>query len=207
MNLWLSAHFLVAGLFLSCSALTSEECQPLVTPLSLVDPSMMYGRSNFLVGYVDHDIYRGILKTTESSWMNFTASPSANEVVMSQTNKMNETCLASSVKVTIDGNTATTSIANTTSVFHFLPSCDGCLVMSINATVRDLDKFATMLKLNVDVSGEEVNVRALYLLGREATLKDSDLERFKQQASCRLGSESRRLLYDPKKVSVLKVKA
>ncbi|XP_039676291.1 uncharacterized protein LOC120571417 isoform X2 [Perca fluviatilis] len=90
MNLWLSAHFLVAGLFLSCSALTSEECQPLVTPLSLVDPSMMYGRSNFLVGYVDRDIYRGILKTTESSWMNFTASPSANEVVMSQTNKIRQ---------------------------------------------------------------------------------------------------------------------
>ncbi|XP_039676290.1 uncharacterized protein LOC120571417 isoform X1 [Perca fluviatilis] len=199
MNLWLSAHFLVAGLFLSCSALTSEECQPLVTPLSLVDPSMMYGRSNFLVGYVDRDIYRGILKTTESSWMNFTASPSANEVVMSQTNKMNETCLASSVKVTIDGNTATTSIANTTSVFHFLPSCDGCLVMSINATVRDLDKFATMLKLNVDVSGEEVNVRALYLLGREATLKDSDLERFKQQASCLGFSGEPDFLYDPKK--------
>ncbi|KAF1382103.1 hypothetical protein PFLUV_G00160970 [Perca fluviatilis] len=71
--------------------------------------------------------------------------------------------------------------------------------MSINATVRDLDKFATMLKLNVDVSGEEVNVRALYLLGREATLKDSDLERFKQQASCLGFSGEPDFLYDPKK--------
>ncbi|TDH03637.1 hypothetical protein EPR50_G00144010 [Perca flavescens] len=199
MNLWLSAHFLVAGLFLSCSALTSEECQPFVTPLSLVYPSMLYRRSNFLVGYVDHDFYKSILKTTESSWVNFTASRSANQVVMFQTHKMNETCLTSSVKITIDGNTAITSIANTTSVFHFLPTCDGCLVMSINATARDLDKFATMLKLNVDVSGEEVNIRSLYLLGTEATLKDSDLERFKQQASCLGFSGEPDFVYDPKK--------
>uniref|UniRef100_A0A8D0DCM4 Apolipoprotein M n=1 Tax=Sander lucioperca TaxID=283035 RepID=A0A8D0DCM4_SANLU len=216
MNRWLSAHFLVAGLFLSCSALTSEECQPLVTPLSLVDPSMgtfmgrrcyglpgtqhkMYGRSNFLVGYVDHDFSKGILKITDSSWLNVTASTSANEVVMSQENKMNGTCLASSVKVTIDGNTATTSIANTTSVFHLLPSCEGCLLLSINATARDLDKFATMMKLNVAVSGEEINIRSLYLLGREATLKDSDLERFKQQASCLGFSGEPDLIYDPKK--------
>uniref|UniRef100_A0A8D0DCL9 Uncharacterized protein n=1 Tax=Sander lucioperca TaxID=283035 RepID=A0A8D0DCL9_SANLU len=199
MNRWLSAHFLVAGLFLSCSALTSEECQPLVTPLSLVDPSMMYGRSNFLVGYVDHNFYKGILKTTDSSWLNFTASTSANEVVMSQENKMNGTCLSTSVKVTIDGNTATTSIANITSVFHLLPSCEGCLVMSINATARDLDKFATMMKLNVAVSGEEINSRCLYLLGREATLKDSDLERFKQQASCLGFSGEPDFIFDPKK--------
>ncbi|XP_028453881.1 uncharacterized protein LOC114568466 [Perca flavescens] len=199
MNLWLSAHFLVAGLFLSCSALTSEECQPFVTPLSLVDPSMMYGRSNILAGYVDHNFYKGILKMTASSWLNFTASQSANEVVMFQQNKMNKTCVSASVKITIDGNTATTSLANTTSVFHFLPTCDGCLGMSIDTTVRDLDKLATMLKLNVDVSGEEVNVRSLYLLVREATLKDSDLEHFKQQASCLGFSGEPDFVYDPKK--------
>uniref|UniRef100_A0A8C9ZB05 Uncharacterized LOC116064682 n=1 Tax=Sander lucioperca TaxID=283035 RepID=A0A8C9ZB05_SANLU len=199
MNLWLSAHFLVAGLFLSCSALTSEECQPLVEPLSLVDPSMMYGRSNILVGYVDHDLYKGVLKTTDSSWLNFTASTSTNEVVMSQGTKMNKTCLSTSVKVTIDGNTATTSIGNTTSVFHMLPSCDGCLLMSINTTTRDLDKAATIMKLNVDLPGGELNVHSLYLLGREETLKDSDLERFKQQASCLGFSGEPDFLYDPKK--------
>ncbi|XP_031157045.1 uncharacterized protein LOC116050958 isoform X2 [Sander lucioperca] len=159
----------------------------------------MYGRSNFLVGYVDHDFSKGILKITDSSWLNVTASTSANEVVMSQENKMNGTCLASSVKVTIDGNTATTSIANTTSVFHLLPSCEGCLLLSIKATARDLDKLTTMMKLNVAVSGEEINIRSLYLLGREATLKDSDLERFKQQASCLGFSGEPDFLYDPKK--------
>ncbi|KAF1382104.1 hypothetical protein PFLUV_G00160980 [Perca fluviatilis] len=118
---------------------------------------------------------------------------------MFQQSKMKKTCVAASVKVTIDGNTATTSLANTTSMFHMLPSCDGCLLMSLNATVRDLDKLATLMKLNVDVSGEEVNIRSLYLLGREATLKDSDLERFKQQASCLGFSGEPDFLYDPKK--------
>lgn len=41
MNLWFSRHFLFAGLFLTISALTREECQPLVTPLSLADYSVV----------------------------------------------------------------------------------------------------------------------------------------------------------------------
>lgn len=41
MNLQSSSCFLFVGLFLSVSALTPEECQPLVTPLSLEDPSMV----------------------------------------------------------------------------------------------------------------------------------------------------------------------
>lgn len=41
MNLWFSRHFLFAGLFLTISALTREECQPLVTPLSLADHSVV----------------------------------------------------------------------------------------------------------------------------------------------------------------------
>ncbi|XP_078032211.1 uncharacterized protein LOC117263354 isoform X4 [Epinephelus lanceolatus] len=109
MNLWISSHLLVVGLFLSTSALTPEECQPLVTPLSLADRSILYGRWNFIVGYTDSDAFNAILKVTESSWMNVNASSSPDEDVVSQEEKLNGTCLAASVNVAYDDNIATTS--------------------------------------------------------------------------------------------------
>ncbi|KAK9527090.1 hypothetical protein VZT92_015752 [Zoarces viviparus] len=110
MNLWLSSHFLVAGLFLSSSALTPEECQPLITPLSLADPAMMYGRFNFIMGYTDNEVYNDIMRMTQSMWMNVTPSPSgSNTLIFSQENKINGTCVSAKVNTTIDGNTGTTT--------------------------------------------------------------------------------------------------
>ncbi|XP_074469163.1 uncharacterized protein LOC141754163 [Sebastes fasciatus] len=199
MNLWLISHFLVAGLFLSSSALTPEECQPLVTPLSLADPSMMLGLSNFMAGYSDNKVYNAILKLTQSSSMNITESPSnPSEVVMSQKNRINGTCSASTSNVIFDGNTASVSIANVTSMFHLLPTCDGCMLFSINVTARNLDKLLHKIEFNHDVTEEEIHAHALYLMGPGSTLKDSDLEHFKQQASCFGFSGEPDFLYDPK---------
>ncbi|KAF3706879.1 Saxitoxin and tetrodotoxin-binding protein 1 Precursor [Channa argus] len=198
MNLCLSSLFLVVGLFRSSSALTSEECRPLVTPLSLADPSMMFGRTNFIVGYTDHEVYKNILKVTDSSWLNMTASPSSpNELVMYHENRINGSCYASKFNITIDGNSAKSSYANVTSAFHLLPSCEGCVLLSINSTARDADK---MLKLmNFITTEKEISAHALYLLARETTVKDLDLEHFKQQASCLGFSGEPDFYYDPKK--------
>uniref|UniRef100_A0A3Q3NPW9 Uncharacterized protein n=1 Tax=Labrus bergylta TaxID=56723 RepID=A0A3Q3NPW9_9LABR len=60
MNLLLSSLFLVAGLFLSSSAQTVEECRPLITPLSTFEPvSLFY----FPPG--------ALFKTTKSQWIDF----------------------------------------------------------------------------------------------------------------------------------------
>ncbi|XP_070778314.1 saxitoxin and tetrodotoxin-binding protein 1-like [Enoplosus armatus] len=197
MNMWFSSHFLVVGLFLSSSALTPEECQPLITPLSLVDPSMMYGRTNFIMGYTDNDVFNTMLKSTESSWMKITPI-GPKELLMSQMNKINGTCFASKANATIDGNTATTSLINITSTFHILPSCEGCLIFSINSTARNFDKWLDLMKFNSAVK-EEFTARTLYLMGSNSTLTDSDLERFKQQASCLGFSREPDFHYDPKK--------
>merc|ERR1712137_698919 len=102
MNLWFSVPFLFAGLYLSSSAPTPEECQRMVTPLSLGDPNMLYGRSNFIMGYSDHEVYDSILKVTDSSWVKFTPSPyDVNTVLMSQENRINGTCSGSTINVTI----------------------------------------------------------------------------------------------------------
>ncbi|XP_049457615.1 uncharacterized protein LOC125904316 [Epinephelus fuscoguttatus] len=199
MNLWISSHLLVAGLLLSTSALTPEECQSLVTPLSLADRSTMYGRWNFITGYTDNEVYNTIGRLTESTWMNITPSPSnPNEVVVSQEDKINGTCITSVVNITIDGNTLSSSYFNITSEFYLLPSCDSCLLMSVNSTARNLDKLLQMMNFSSNVTGDKINARALYLNARESTLQDSDLEHFKQQASCLGFSREPDILYDPK---------
>ncbi|XP_017285179.1 uncharacterized protein LOC108243931 [Kryptolebias marmoratus] len=200
MNLWLSCLLLFASLFLSSSAPTPEECQNLVKPLSLADPSVMYGRMNFLVGYADHEVYKAILKVTDSSWVKVSASPtSATEIVVSQENKINGTCFSSTVKGTVEGDTVNSSIANTTSVFHVLPSCEGCLALSINSTAKNIQNLLKAMKFSDISMADEFHIRALYLLGPETTLKDSDLEHFKKQASCLGFSAELDFHYNPEK--------
>ncbi|KAL7381254.1 hypothetical protein ABVT39_002995 [Epinephelus coioides] len=198
MNLWNSSHLLVVGLFLSTSALTPEECQPLVTPLSLADRSIMYGRTNFIMGYSDHELYKSILKLTESSWLNITPSSSPDKVVMSQESKINGTCSGSSVNVTTDSNILTSQIANLTSEVHLLQSCDGCLLLNINSTGKNFRKLLDKMKFSSDVAEDDINAHSLYLMSKESILKDSDLEHFKQQARCLGFSGEPDYIFDPK---------
>ncbi|KAI9548448.1 hypothetical protein NQZ68_007304 [Dissostichus eleginoides] len=189
---------LVSGLFLSSWALTPEECQPLVTPRSLADPSMMYNKPNFLAGYNDNKVFRAILKGTQSSLVEISASPlSPQEVFMSHLNRMKGVCMHSTVNTTIDGDTATTSFANVTSKFHILPSSDSILVMSINSTASHFKKLLQMTQIDLEDAVDEISFHALYLLGRETTLSDSDMEEFKKQASCLGFSGEPHYIYNP----------
>ncbi|KAK1879109.1 Nectin-4 [Dissostichus eleginoides] len=240
---------LVSGLFLSSWALTPEECQPLVTPRSLADPSMMYNKPNFLAGYNDNKVFRAILKGTQSSLVEISASPlSPQEVFMSHLNRMKGVCMHSTVNTTIDGDTATTSfqtkdvsdctaeysphgvagnqlsrgdtskapfkntrstlvvlfyvhvfpaLANVTSKFHILPSSDSILVMSINSTASHFKKLLQMTQIDLEDAVDEISFHALYLLGRETTLSDSDMEEFKKQASCLGFSGEPHYIYNP----------
>uniref|UniRef100_G3P628 Uncharacterized protein n=2 Tax=Gasterosteus aculeatus aculeatus TaxID=481459 RepID=G3P628_GASAC len=185
MNLWLGLHLLLAGLLLSGAAPTPEECRPLITPLSLADPTVMYGRTNLMLGYTDTEILNNILRKTQSLWSTISQSPSSpNTHILFQHNRINGTCLLSKVNLTIDGNTGSSSHLNITSVVQMLPGLEGFLVFSIESTIRDLDKIVRMVNIVGDDTAEELNVRALYLMARETTLKDSDREHFRKQASC-----------------------
>ncbi|XP_073320281.1 uncharacterized protein [Pagrus major] len=181
-----SSIFLFAGLFLSVSALTPEECKPLVTPLSLEDPSVLHGMVHLIVGYTDTAIYNNILNASDSYWMNTIASPSNDkELIVHEEHKLNGTCYGMTVNLTIDGNVATMALGNITTMYHLLPSCDGCLVFSGNSTGRGLDQYFRAMNYESTIKADDViNSRAIYLMAKERTLKDSDLEQFKQQAGC-----------------------
>ncbi|XP_062243813.1 uncharacterized protein LOC133953758 [Platichthys flesus] len=182
MNLWLSSHLLVVGLFLCSAAPTPEECSQLVSPLSVDIGSKMLGSWNFLTGYTQSELFKDILKITESSSLNITKS-SGGGVEFSEAVKMKGQCFSTEANVTTDGHTATVSKMNVTSVFHLLSSSDDCLVFYINSTIGNLDQMLSFM--NVSFSGAEgTTIHSLYLMGRESTVKDSDMESFKHQASC-----------------------
>ncbi|KAG8004804.1 hypothetical protein GBF38_010601 [Nibea albiflora] len=198
MNLWFS-HLLVAGLVLTTSALTPEECQPLLKPLSLADSSMLHGRLNLIMGYSDTEAVDTILKSTESYWIKMTPSPSdKNELTVHEENKINGTCIILSFNMTIDGDAATMSVGNISKTLNVLPSCDGCVVFKSNITGRNTGKLFRHSNININITDEEVTSHATFLLARETTVKDSDLEQFKQQASCLGFTGEPDFKYDPK---------
>uniref|UniRef100_A0A8C2Z6R3 Uncharacterized protein n=1 Tax=Cyclopterus lumpus TaxID=8103 RepID=A0A8C2Z6R3_CYCLU len=186
MNLWLSTQFLVAGLFLSSWALTPEECRPLITPLSL-KPSMMFGRSNFLFGYTDNEFYNEYLKHMESYWIDINHSSSIVN---------NKNILRFSVEMI---NIQFLSLdSNFSASFHMLTTCDDCLLYSFNRTATNLDKMLEKMELNIKATAEETHYRGLYLMARGTTVKDSDLEHFRKQASCLGFNREPDFIYDPK---------
>ncbi|XP_060948370.1 uncharacterized protein LOC133025662 [Limanda limanda] len=182
MNLWLSAHFLVVGLFVCSAAPTPEECSQLVSPLSVDIGSKMLGSWNVLACYTEGELFNYFLNLTESSRLNITNS-SDGGVEFSEFNKIGGQCISSVAKVKIHGATATVSMMNITSVFHVLSSSDDSLIFDVNSTIGNMDQMMSFM--NITVPGVEgTTAHTVYLMGRETTVKDSDLERFKQQASC-----------------------
>ncbi|XP_023148870.2 uncharacterized protein LOC111583854 [Amphiprion ocellaris] len=183
MNLWLRGHFLFAVLFVSSSALTAEECEPLIRPLSMADPSLLHGRTHLLVGYTDNDIFKAILNHTHSSWLNITAGEDGG-LVITEANNMNGTCIGSKTNLTIEDDMARGLFADIQTGFHILPTCEGCLVFSVNSTADDIKKILEVFRVENPSDSHEFKARSVYLLGNKTTVKDSDMEYFKKQASC-----------------------
>merc|ERR1719167_1483014 len=123
MNLCLSSYVLLAGLVLSVSALTPEECQPMVTPQSLADRNVVYGRYNSLAGNADSKEMNGILKMTDSTWMTTSASTdSPNEVLVSEGNKLNGKCFWSRFNLSIENDSILRmSLPNWSAELQMLP--------------------------------------------------------------------------------------
>ncbi|XP_068602950.1 uncharacterized protein [Brachionichthys hirsutus] len=198
MDLCFGGCVLLAGLFLSVSALTPEECHPLIAPLSLANNSRIYGEFKTLAGSVDHEVLNKILKVTHSSWIRFSESESnPNEVVMFEANKMNGKCYESRIKMTIDGNVARMRLTNWTSEFQLLSSADGCLAILGNNTVSHIEPFLRLLNISKTFDDDkEFHARGFYLMCKEVTLTEADLEHFKKQAGCLGFSRELNFRYD-----------
>ncbi|XP_071386516.1 saxitoxin and tetrodotoxin-binding protein 2-like [Centroberyx affinis] len=119
-----SVYFLIAGLYLSSSAPTPEDCQRLLTPLPLDDLTKIHGRWNFIEGFTDHQMFESILKMVDSFSMTVSSPPSSNNILT-----INQQIMIRLLSLDEKDN----------STFQILPNCADCLVFSINTTVKDVD--------------------------------------------------------------------
>ncbi|XP_061787375.1 uncharacterized protein [Nerophis lumbriciformis] len=185
------------------SAATDDECSPLTTPLSLDDRHKLVGTRTFISGYTDHDVYNGFLETTQSTQMTFNESTlNDKDMFLYEEVKMNGTCYGTKLNISIDHNLASATMGNISSTIHLLPTCEGCQVLSINSTARDMKTFMESFHIYIpNNTNDEMKVRALYLFASGDSVKDSDLEHFKKQAQCLGFSGEANFLFDPKEGS------
>ncbi|KAM6990639.1 uncharacterized protein LKV04_010059 [Tautogolabrus adspersus] len=182
MNLSFCSLFLVAGLFLSTSAQSVEECRPLVTPLPTFQPS--YGRWIFIMGWITSEPHRVLFRTTKSQWIDFIQTSPDHKEFVQDIGIMHPTyCKYGSHPVTIHSNTAATDKSNFTCTYHSLPTCEGCLLYHVNS--RTNNQLIHIMDIdNPKTIAEVKSYRAFYLMAKESTIKDSDLEHAKKQARC-----------------------
>ncbi|XP_008329141.1 uncharacterized protein LOC103393827 [Cynoglossus semilaevis] len=200
MNLWLRAHFLLAGLILCSSAPTQDECETLLQPVSLKNIAKFYGRFNIITVFAE-GVYDKIMSSMESSWINNTAGTldGVEALAMSEVNKINGKCFSAKSTMKLVEDKVLAEYANITTSFHVLPGSEDVMVFSCNSTFSgDIDGLLQFLNLDVLGSPPEGVIRSLYLMSHHTTVKDSDLKQFKQQASC-LGFQGEPVFqYDPK---------
>uniref|UniRef100_A0A3Q3G843 Uncharacterized protein n=1 Tax=Labrus bergylta TaxID=56723 RepID=A0A3Q3G843_9LABR len=167
MNMWFSSLFLVAGLFLSCSAQTVEECRPLITPLPTFEPVSL---QCFLPGVLGNIYYyfltvHILFKTTQS---HISSAPSA----------VNHLYLYCPFHTIIMQHKS-----NFTCTYHSLPTCEGCLIYTVDS--RTNNQLIHIMNIDEPKTIAEVeSYRAFYLMAKESTVKHSDLEHAKKQAMC-----------------------
>ncbi|XP_076610719.1 uncharacterized protein LOC143335304 [Chaetodon auriga] len=159
----------------------------------------IYGRLNMIMGYADSTEFKAVLKSVESCWMNFSPSDTSDKVDIHQVKKINGTCFSTTMKTTVVGDSLSLTCNNITTVFHVLPSCEGCVVFSVTATATNFGEYLDALNLDSIDTREHFTTRVLYLMAREDTVKDSGLEDFKMLASCLGFSGEPDFHYDTKK--------
>ncbi|XP_059205483.1 uncharacterized protein LOC131984611 isoform X2 [Centropristis striata] len=163
----------------------------------------MYGRWNYLIGYIEMEGFN-YFERTQSVWLNINQSPNPNELILTQRDRIGGTCVTSILNATFDGDTFSILFTNASTQFQLLPACDGCMVKIFNSTSRNVEflrrlNIMKLLKgIDFDPKIKEISFRHLYMMARGSSLQDSDLERFKQQASCLGFSGKPGYHYNPK---------
>ncbi|XP_019724289.1 uncharacterized protein LOC109515129 [Hippocampus comes] len=161
----------------------------------------LLGQRTFISGYTDNKVFDAMLKISDSSRITINAAAhNDKDLLFYEEMMMNGTCFGTKMNISIDGNVASAKMQNISSVFHWLPTCDGCQLFSINSTARDLKTFLELFGIHLgEAVNDQINARCLYLLAPGNTVKDSDLEHFKKQAHCLGFSGEPNFMIDPKK--------
>ncbi|XP_067312597.1 saxitoxin and tetrodotoxin-binding protein 1-like [Pseudorasbora parva] len=156
------------GLF-SLNQATLPDCKELITPLTLEDDNKsIMGKWIFLEGIADHDLFINILKTVNSSWIEFGPRnlTLGNTGTLRQGNMLNGKCEFSAINTVIKDNIHYSNETGILSTGKFLPSCPECLTMS----------FVSQFK--------NETIKSLYFFKRESNPTESDMDLYWKQAEC-----------------------
>ncbi|XP_065804362.1 uncharacterized protein [Labrus bergylta] len=195
MNLLFSSLFLVAGLFLSSSAQTVEECRPLITPLPTFEPS--YGRWIFIMGWITSEPHRELFKTTKSQWIDFIQTSRDHKQFVQDIGIRHTTyCKYGSHPVTVHSNLAATDKSSFTCTYHSLPTCEGCLLYTVDS--RTNNNLIHIMNITEPQTIAEVeSYRAFYLMAKENHVKHHELVHAMKQARCLGFTGEPDFIYDP----------
>ncbi|XP_073676874.1 saxitoxin and tetrodotoxin-binding protein 1-like [Garra rufa] len=152
------------GLF-SLSQASLPHCKELITPLTLEDDAKsIMGKWIFLEGIADHHLFTDILKTVNSSWVEF--GTLANNLTLSQGNMLKGKCEFSTFNSTLKDSTFYVNENGTITEGKFLPSCPECLTMSFISQFKN------------------ETIRSLYFFKRMSDQTESDMDTYWKQAEC-----------------------
>ncbi|KAI1899272.1 hypothetical protein AGOR_G00060100 [Albula goreensis] len=151
---------------LSVSMADSLDCETLTKPLVLDDLTPISGKWIFLEGASDHQKYNSLLKTVNTSWMEFILPTKNDTGILNQGNMFNGKCNYSSENVTFTKNGIHFTTKDITVTGTFLPACTDCLLLMLT---------------NYD-SGDII--KSLYLFVRVEMPSPREWETYKKQAEC-----------------------
>ena len=154
------------GLF-SLSQASLPDCKELITPLTLQDDKKsIMGKWIFLEGIADHHLFTDILKTVNSSWVEFGPSTLSNNLTLSQGNMLKGKCVFSTINTIFKENTFYAKENDTISEGMFLPSCPDCTTISFISQFKN------------------ETIKTLYFFKRESNPTQSDMDTYWKQAEC-----------------------
>ncbi|XP_073676879.1 saxitoxin and tetrodotoxin-binding protein 2-like [Garra rufa] len=151
----------------SLSQASLPDCKELITPLTLEDDNKsIMGKWIVLEGVADHLLFINILKTVNSSWMEFGPSTLPKTLTLNHGNMLKGKCEVVTINATVKESTLYTSTNGTVSEGKFLPSCPDCLTMNFISQFRN------------------DTIKTLYLFKRENNRTESDMDTYWKQAEC-----------------------
>ncbi|XP_052006313.1 saxitoxin and tetrodotoxin-binding protein 2-like [Xyrauchen texanus] len=153
--------------YISWSQATLLDCKGITTPLILEDNNkIIMGKWIFLEGIADHHLFTYILKTLNSSWIEFGPSSHPNSVALSQRDMLSGKCQFKAINATLQNSSFYVSENYTVTQGKFLPSCLDCV------TINFISQF------------NKTTINSLYLFKRESHRTESDMDMYWKQAEC-----------------------
>ncbi|KAF3693536.1 Saxitoxin and tetrodotoxin-binding protein 1 Precursor [Channa argus] len=159
-------------LSLTAASPTPDDCVHLNRTLSAEGLHVIFGKWILHEAYAlsSHDISSQILKTINSSQIEFVRTENNHTVIFKHAIMRDETCTRYSVNFTVVGNKIQHSpTINSTYESHFLETCDGCLLMHYTFDRSDGNKDIYLLFYRkaamLPQTGQEMDKRQARCLG------------------------------------------